>query len=132
MDYKSLAKGFVDFYYKAYNGHLKQDEIQRHQLSILYTKETLLTNQDQELIGVESIMNYILNENLKYHMKEPVNISSQPSCGNSVLVCVQGESLFVDMEIPQRLSFSEIFLITINENRDGFVIMNQIFSTQGI
>lgn len=50
----------------------------------------------------------------------------------SVLVCVQGESLFVDMEIPQRLSFSEIFLITINENGDGFVIMNQIFSTQGI
>lgn len=134
MDFKQLAAHFVDLYYKGYNAHLKQGEesqIQRPNLADLYRDTSLLTNQDQEYVGVQLIMKYLL-ENLKFHAKDPVNFSAQPSVGNSILICVQGDSFFVDMDPPQRLPFTEVFLITMNEQQNGFIIHNQIFSCQGV
>ena len=134
MDYKAVAKQFCDYYYGAYNGHLQNppSQIQRPHLANLYAPQSLLTNQLQELMGTEKIMNYIWSESLSHHVKSFVNMSAQPSVGNSIIIVVQGESFFLNDENQTKLPFTETFLIAMNQQNNGFIIFNQIFSTQGI
>lgn len=141
MDFKAIAKNFVDTYYAMYNTHPSQgEEYARIHLGQIYTDQTLATFQDREMVGVQDIMNFIALPSIDpdtreeipcpliNHMKRPEHHLAQPSINNTILIWVQGTSGFTDQENTQ--PFTEIFLIAQEEGR--FFIINEVFSLHGV
>lgn len=148
MDYTEFGKQFTKFYYDAFNGTFDDDwsltELQREELANLYHENTLLTNQDNELMGVNDIMEYLMKDDLLYEVKHCINFTAQPSIEDTVLITAQGDCFFVNPDgytenelTPDnpdfhKLHFTEVFLIGQDPETESFVIHNQIFSCQGV
>lgn len=154
MDYKEIGALFVQNYYELYNPeHIDEEfkhfggETHRDQLFPLYSDETYLTYQDNEMQGAEDIMNCLCDEKLKMQVKHVITFSVQPSVqdGNgqsTLLIMAQGETWFrpedenqenenQQEEEVRNMSFTELFFVSVDMESCSFLIHNQIFSTGG-
>lgn len=143
MDYNELAKQFTEFYYSMYNPKFDEelqfleDDFNRKELASLYCDTSLVTYHNEEIMGTEKIMEYMLADKVKGHYEQMTNVLAQPSVDDSVLIVVQGDSFFPspeenpnDEKTP-KLHYTEIFLIAQDQESGSFIIHNQVFSTQG-
>lgn len=132
MDYKEIAKNFIESFYSSFN-----DQEERGNIGAFYNDATLLTNQDYEFMGKDDIMEFLTSERFNNFRKEIYNFSSMPAEKN-ILIQVQGDSYFEDEDANlgddnnMKLPFAETFLIKFDEQSNSYLICCQIFSTQGI
>ncbi|KAH0791185.1 nuclear transport factor 2 [Histomonas meleagridis] len=118
-----IARNFAQFYYGLYN-----DVNKRAQLQSLYTDQSCFTMQNSTFSGQQQIMSKLMDEGMLSNMKACTNFIAQPSVPGTILISVQGETMFQGEE--NTLAFLEIFLI--GQVQGSFVILNQIFSTHGV
>lgn len=125
--FQLIANQFVQWYYEIHNSE------NRPALRGVYDQNSFLTYQDKQLVGVDSIMEKILDQQLSQMIKIPqpsIQPIAQPSFESSgaqlLLITVFGE-LKVTPEEDNTIPFVEIFLLQPTEN--SFVIKNQIFTT---
>lgn len=126
--YQAFAEGFIAWYTEHYN---HTNDTTKYDLQVIYTQNSLLTIQDQVIVGTESIINKLTDSNLIYSTKTITHYTAQPSIGETVLICMQGEMLMTPEE-EHTIPYMEIVLVGADPETEQFYIINQIFSTHSL
>ena len=129
-EFAQFADMFVDTYYNIQNSDNKDE------LRAVYFDKSLLTIKQDQLVGVDAIMEKLGNgnEQLAPMKKIPVNWIPQPvidpSSGeqtNELIISVYGNLSFNNFETEDGvMPFFEVFFLQIHEG--NFIIRNQVFT----
>ena len=131
MNFSQIGEQFVDAYFSTWNPKFNEGgqivEVTRQHLHELYTPESLLTMQQNEIVGADDIMRYLTRDDLQGVLKQKEFVNCQPTVGGAILVLVQGAMKMTPAE-QQTIPFSEIFIILPTPN-GKVLIMNQVMTT---
>ena len=117
-DFKSVGNQFITHFYDK----LQND---RAGLAQLYTEDSMLTYEGEEMKGLQAIGEKIQGlPNLSYDPNGAV-VDIQPSINDGIFVFING-SLIIDGNASQPLKFTQTFLLQTGGGA-GYYIHNEVF-----
>eukprot|EP00357_Protocruzia_adherens_P035706 CAMPEP_0115020632 /NCGR_PEP_ID=MMETSP0216-20121206/30296_1 /TAXON_ID=223996 /ORGANISM="Protocruzia adherens, Strain Boccale" /LENGTH=122 /DNA_ID=CAMNT_0002392613 /DNA_START=92 /DNA_END=460 /DNA_ORIENTATION=+ len=116
MDFVTVGTEFVNHYYQTFDTN-------RAGLSNLYTADSMLTWEDEQFKGVESIMEKIGSLSFQKIQHQVFRMDFQPSIGGSILVSSTGQ-LLMD-EDSNGIPFAQSFVL--NQANGAWYVHNDIF-----
>ncbi|KAF2473120.1 putative nuclear transport factor 2 [Lindgomyces ingoldianus] len=115
-DFETVAKQFVEFYYKTFDEN-------RANLAALYRDNSMLTFEAQPTLGTAAIVEKLQNLPFQQVQHRADTVDSQPSADDGIMVMVTG-ALMVDGQ-DRPMSYTQTFQL----KRDGgsWYVFNDLF-----
>ncbi|AEO64263.1 dbda3107-72ad-41c9-b189-97450e35555f [Thermothielavioides terrestris] len=117
VDFQSIAKQFVEHYYATFDSN-------RTGLLPLYRENSMLTFQDAQHLGAQSIVEKLASLSFQKVTHKVSGLDAQPTPNGGIIILVTGQLVVDEEEHP--LTFSQAFQLCQDPNGQWFVF-NDIF-----
>ncbi|KXL44441.1 hypothetical protein M433DRAFT_144917 [Acidomyces richmondensis BFW] len=117
-DFENIAKQFVEFYYKTFDG------ADRTQLAALYGNDSMLTFEAAPCQGVGSIIQKLQDLPFKEVQHQVATLDAQPSDAQGGILVVVSGALLVEAE-KRPMSYTQTFQLKPRDN--SYYVFNDIF-----
>jgi len=114
MSFEEVGKNFVQHYYAMFDS-------QRDQIATLYTKDSMLSFEGEQFLGVEQIMGKLGGmPSIKHKI---TTFDAQPTLNNGIIAFVSGDLVIDD---GQPVKFAQTFHLAVGGSA-GYYCHNDLF-----